>query len=719
MNDDILELMAQADTHSITIEIPVEYNIKQIGLDFNSNITIIQMKNTYYFIDEYGVVQCSITNDKIENITNFQDGLARIKKNGTVFFIDKKGNTVIDCSKYKMIGTFSEGLVPVKMNNSWYFIDKSGNIAIDCSKYDEIYSFIEGLAPVKMNNSWYFIDKSGNVAIDCSEYDEIYNFSEGLANVKKNNSWYFIDKSGNVAIDCSKYDETYKFSEGLARVKMNNSWYFIDKSGKIVIDCSEYEVISPFKNGYYIAAKNNKIYFFDKQGNVITNPNNLYYSKNEIEFHRGKNITAIWHEDNITFISIDQEKRIIKQPFTRITIKKEFKTLIELRTYIESLPSDWKILKYQIGKNIDGRIHYTNADKVISDLEHALKSSIKSLELKKFSHEETSIIDGIIPKQNSKNSSEYIKSFIERIQKKFLHQENAISLLCANIFANKKVIETKDRKLIRNQKSNILLDGPSGTGKSAILHEIADELDIPIVDVSITDYTPAGYAGADLSEIIKQLIKKSDNDIEKAQRGIIILDEFDKLSSKKYKDQHNTDEDSFRKKLQNEILTYLGGGKVTVSLGLGETIEFDTSQITFICAGAFTDLRETAGDNFTQEDLTENGFSQELVGRLNTFISTKSYTIEEYKDILINSPISPLTAFASFCKLYNINDFVFMPDFLDEVAKEAYDLDLGVRGLQQIINRVKNFYLTDIVLGNKTQIILTKSIVELSKEKGR
>lgn len=212
------------------------------------------------------------------------------------------------------------------------------------------------------------------------------------------------------------------------------------------------------------------------------------------------------------------------------------------------------------------------------------------------------------------------------------------------------------------QRSIIFLDGPTGTGKTAITREITEKLDIPFTSTSFTNYSAAGYVGGDIIDILKDLYKKAKGDLEKAQRGIIVLDEFDKIA---YSRSGGLE---MKRAVQQQLLDFLGGGKYTIRVGNGifntEEIEFDTSKLTFVCLGALTDLRSQKTEkkqsigfgqssqqseqqeySITPQDLIRIGLERELVGRINTYLHTNDYSKENLIRILKESTISPLIGF--------------------------------------------------------------------------
>jgi len=223
----------------------------------------------------------------------------------------------------------------------------------------------------------------------------------------------------------------------------------------------------------------------------------------------------------------------------------------------------------------------------------------------------------------------------KKIRKKVIGQDRAIDDVVNNIFFNQRYIDTGDRDLLRN-KANIILDGSTGTGKTFILDEVASEMKLPIHVTGVTNYSTVGYSGDSLTSILYKLLEKADGNLELAERGIVVFDEFDKLGG------FSNNDISMRRALQQELLTFISGTNLNVEYN-GQTYSFDTSKLTFIAMGAFTDLRERkikenekkykssigfSSNNedeikrmytITKDDYVAEGLERELVGRFFMF----------------------------------------------------------------------------------------------------
>lgn len=321
---------------------------------------------------------------------------------------------------------------------------------------------------------------------------------------------------------------------------------------------------------------------------------------------------------------------------------------------------------------------------------------------------------------------------LDDIQKKFIAQEEATKYLFYNIINNQQLAEIND--VPDGQRSVIFFDGESGTGKTAITREIAARIGVPFEYTAITNYSAAGYKGADLVDILKSLYAKADGDLEKAQRGIVLLDEFDKIVS-----SSKDSELEMKKAVQHQLLDFLGGGKYTIRVGesaleMGD-VEFDTSKLTFVCAGALTDLRETkstekksAGFNanveekkkenyeITPKDLINIGYEKELVRRLNTYLHTNTYSKSDLKRILQESIISPLIGFRKWIELKG-KKLEVSEDTYDLIVDQAYEYNMGAGGLQIVMNNIRTHFLEEVLRGENHTIYLdAETVAKIHKD---
>lgn len=307
-----------------------------------------------------------------------------------------------------------------------------------------------------------------------------------------------------------------------------------------------------------------------------------------------------------------------------------------------------------------------------------------------------------------------IWELLNTIKERFVGQEEASEYLFYNIINNQQLIEMDN--IIDSERSIIFLDGPTGTGKTAIAREITAKAGLPFYASSIMNFSSTGYAGGDIEDILLKLYEKANGDLELAQRGIVVIDEIDKIT------YLNDSSLTMKEALQDLLLDFLGGGKYSIRTGNSqERVDFDTSKLTFICIGALTKLRETkiledksliyvndrstSSYTITVQDLIKIGLKNELVGRFNTFLHTDDYSLEALISILKYSTISPLLGFRRWVeakgKRLELAEGVY-----EEIAKCAYDMNTGARGLQAIMNNIRTVFIKDVLRGKDEVVYL-------------
>lgn len=321
-------------------------------------------------------------------------------------------------------------------------------------------------------------------------------------------------------------------------------------------------------------------------------------------------------------------------------------------------------------------------------------------------------------------NSEEVWQILDNIISKFIGQEKAVEGLFYNIINNQQLINDG---IIDGERLIIFFDGPTGTGKTAITREITEQLDIPMVRTTITDYSSTGYHGGNLTDLLKRLYEEAGGDLKKAEKGIIFIDEFDKIAYDKEGDL------KMKEAVQHQLLDFMGGGKYSISVGQtvldSSKVEFNTSKLTFICLGALTDLRKnktkvvrpigfntdfdsisTDTYSITSDDLIKIGLEKELVGRFNTYLHTEEYSREDLLNILTTSTISPMLGFEKWIKskgkYLTVEDGVY-----DAIAAIASKLKTGARSLQTVVNSIRTHFLKEVLRGNKKEIVLDTDLI--------
>jgi len=302
----------------------------------------------------------------------------------------------------------------------------------------------------------------------------------------------------------------------------------------------------------------------------------------------------------------------------------------------------------------------------------------------------------------------------QRLDEYVVGQDEAKKVLSVAVYNHyKRVNSDIDGDDVELDKSNILIVGPTGCGKTLLARTLAKILDVPFSIADATALTEAGYVGEDVENILLHLIQAADFDIQRAERGIIYIDEIDKIARKA--DNPSITRDVSGEGVQQALLKIIEGTTASVPPQGGrkhphqDFIQFDTSKVLFICGGAFEGLEdvidrriskgvrnlgfgaaavrgETEGllRHISHDDLLKYGLIPEFVGRLPVVVALDALDLDSMVRILTEPKNALARQFQRFFRMDNV-DLVFTPDALEAISETALAERTGARGLRTVL----------------------------------
>ena len=329
----------------------------------------------------------------------------------------------------------------------------------------------------------------------------------------------------------------------------------------------------------------------------------------------------------------------------------------------------------------------------------------------------------------------------EMLDEYVIGQEQAKKVISVAVYNHyKRIFLGKDKDGTRIEKSNILMIGPTGSGKTYLVKTLAKLLNVPLAIADATSLTEAGYIGDDIESVISKLLLSAGNDVERAECGIVFIDEIDKIAKKKNTNTRDVSGES----VQQELLKLLEGSKVEVPVGTNqknvlapmETV--NTDNILFICGGAFpalddiikerlqkntsvgfnSDLKDKYDNEadlyskVTNEDIRKFGMIPEFIGRLPVVCTLSKLDKEAFKKILTEPKNAILKQYKRLLELDEV-ELIFDDDAMDYIAQQAMKKDTGARALRSIIEE----FMLDIMYEipkdkNIGRVIITRDYLE-------
>lgn len=307
-----------------------------------------------------------------------------------------------------------------------------------------------------------------------------------------------------------------------------------------------------------------------------------------------------------------------------------------------------------------------------------------------------------------------------KLDEHVIGQQYAKKVMSVAVYNHYKRIANATKNDIVIEKSNMLMIGPTGSGKTYLVKTLAELLDVPLAIADATSLTEAGYIGDDIESVVSKLLAAADNDVDRAQTGIIFIDEIDKLAKK----QNANSRDVSGESVQQGLLKLLEGSKVEVPVGANSKnamvplTTIDTSNILFICGGAFPDLDEVIKErmnkeasigfkadlkdkydkeeniirNVTNEDLRKFGMIPEFLGRLPIVFTLDKLTSDMLVEVLKEPKNAIIKQYQKLLE-YDEVKLEFEDDALLAIAEKALQKDTGARALRAIIEE----YMLDIM----------------------